>query len=132
MLRLRSELQVFFAFPQFGQDEPARVVEAGGEAVENAPVLPACCGRRPACQVGNVLLFTGRRVKDKLYEDHGWRVFLRWLAGGRSSCRARVWPWGADLTGLRGPWCCCWSGSGPPWLRQDGAGQRPVKNSVSA
>src|SRR6266487_1938926 len=75
-LACEVSFQVFFAFPQFGQNEPARVVEVGGEAVENAAVLPVRRGRRPACKLGNVVVCLGRRVKDQLYEDHEQRSFL--------------------------------------------------------
>src|SRR6266487_154518 len=75
-LACEVSFQVFFAFPQFGQNEPTRVVEVGGEAVENAAVLPVRRGRRPACKLGNVVVCIGRGVKDELYEDHEQWPFL--------------------------------------------------------
>jgi hypothetical protein len=69
--------QVVFAFPQLGQDEPVRVVEAGGKAIENAPVLLPRRGRRLACKLGNVVLLIGRRVENEFYQYHGRESFLR-------------------------------------------------------
>jgi len=53
-------LQVFFAFPQFAQDEPVLAVEVGGEAVENAAALPVRRGRDLAGKLGDVVMLTGR------------------------------------------------------------------------
>jgi len=75
--------QVVFALPQLGQNEPVRAVKAGGEAIKDAPLLLLRRGHRPPCQLGNVVLITGRRIQNEFYEYHGVEPFLRRWPGRR-------------------------------------------------